>query len=393
MREPTAVILLLAACHHTAALRVSMDMGRRRLLAAAPLLAAPALADTDDDARLASVAEAYSAGARNPGRGANALRKSFASTGVVRTGGITDPLFAAGQVLDELKAADGSAVSVSFAFPEAWGLAKGPNLDVRSVQTADSAFVVVAPLPAGVSDVGALPASFFTGALFAKDGKYGSYGGVDEVAVSKDSTETLSTPTGGSQVYRRLALKFSVRLLERVSRRRTSAAHDFSPLRAPHDLGRSQLPIPPRPAAPPPSLCEPLAPRRHRARAGAHVQPEHGGASCAAECHRGGRLRLPAQRGLHRRALQAGQGRPRGVPAELSRIRPAEARRRLRERAVVFIFEARAASPAAARVFLDLSFTQRGCAAAASSHRPSYACHIWTKGCRMRPRIPVCVAK
>ena len=176
------------------------------------------------------MAEAYAAGARNPGRGANALRKSFANTGVVRTGSITDPLFAAGQVLDELKAADGSAVSVSFAFPEAWGLAKGPNLDVRSVQTADSAFVVVAPLPAGVSDVGALPASFFTGALFAKDGKYGSYGGVDEVAVSKDSTESLSTPTGGGQAYRRLALKFSVRLLERVRRRRTSPAHDVSSL-------------------------------------------------------------------------------------------------------------------------------------------------------------------
>ena len=230
MRKPAAVILLLATCHHTAALRVSTDMGRRRLLAAAPLLAAPALANTDDDARLASVAEAYAAGARNPGRGANALRKSFANTGVVRTGSITDPLFAAGQVLDELKAADGSAVSVSFAFPEAWGLAKGPNLDVRSVQTADSAFVVVAPLPAGVSDVGALPASFFTGALFAKDGKYGSYGGVDEVAVSKDSTESLSTPTGGGQAYRRLALKFSVRLLERARRRRTSPAHDVSSL-------------------------------------------------------------------------------------------------------------------------------------------------------------------
>ena len=231
MRQPAAAILL-AACHHTAALRVSTDMGRRRLLAAAPLLAAPAHADTDDDARLASLAEAYAAGARASGRGANGLRKSFAATGVVRTGSVTDPLFAAGQVLDELKAADGTAVSVSFAFPEAWGLAKGPNLDVRSVQTADSAFVVVAPLPAGVSDVGALPASFFTGALFAKDGKYGSYGGVDEVAVSKDSTENLSTPTGGSQAYRRLALKFSVRLLERE--------------RCPPHLSRARLLFPPR---------------------------------------------------------------------------------------------------------------------------------------------------
>ena len=51
---------------------------------------------------------------------------------------------------------------------------------------------------------------------------------MDEVAVSKDSTESLSTPTGGGQTYRRLALKFSVRLLERVRRRRTSPAHDVS---------------------------------------------------------------------------------------------------------------------------------------------------------------------
>ena len=53
-------------------------------------------------------------------------------------------------------------------------------------------------------------ASFFTDMLFAKEGKYGSYGGVDEVAVSGSASEALSTPTGGSQLYRRVALKFSV---------------------------------------------------------------------------------------------------------------------------------------------------------------------------------------
>ena len=59
-------------------------------------------------------------------------------------------------------------------------------------------------------DASMLPASFFTELLFAKDGKYGSYGGVDDVRVVSQSSDSLSTPTGDRQTYRRLELKFSV---------------------------------------------------------------------------------------------------------------------------------------------------------------------------------------
>ena len=101
-------------------------------------------------------------------------------------------------------------MQVSFAFPDTWALAKGPNLDVRSVKNADSAFVLSAPLPEGERGAGTLPVSFFTELLFAMDGNYGSYGGVDDVRVVSQSTDSLSTPTGDTQTYRRLELKFAV---------------------------------------------------------------------------------------------------------------------------------------------------------------------------------------
>mmetsp|Transcript_55430 Transcript_55430/g.120768 ORF Transcript_55430/g.120768 Transcript_55430/m.120768 type:complete len:321 (-) Transcript_55430:458-1420(-) len=91
--------------------------------------------------------EQYSAGVRASGRGANALLKKRSETGVRRTGSVGSALFAPGQVLDELFCEDNSIVSVVFAFPEAWSLAKGPNLDVRDVRTSDSAFVLAASLP------------------------------------------------------------------------------------------------------------------------------------------------------------------------------------------------------------------------------------------------------
>ena len=88
---------LLSILHLTDALHV--HTGRRRLLAAVPLIASPLPSPADS----AGDAEAYNAGSRAVGRGANALRKNFASTGVVRTGSVLDPLFASGQILDELR--------------------------------------------------------------------------------------------------------------------------------------------------------------------------------------------------------------------------------------------------------------------------------------------------
>ena len=97
----------------------------------------------------ALTAEEYDAGIRlsgaSGGRGANALLKTRAESGVVRTGLIEDPLFKSGTIFDQLKNADGSATDVTFTFPErGWVFSRGPNLDVRNVQTSDSAFLLVA---------------------------------------------------------------------------------------------------------------------------------------------------------------------------------------------------------------------------------------------------------
>ena len=77
------------------------------------------------------------------GRSLNALIKLRAETGVERLVD-TSPLFKAGQILDNLRTADGGVAEVAFSFPESWTLAGGPNLDVRDVRQSDSAFVLVA---------------------------------------------------------------------------------------------------------------------------------------------------------------------------------------------------------------------------------------------------------
>ena len=51
---------------------------------------------------------------------------------------------------------------------------------------------------------------FFTALLFAPDGKYGAYGGVDDFAIAESGVALLSSPSGGEQPYRRLSLRFDV---------------------------------------------------------------------------------------------------------------------------------------------------------------------------------------
>lgn len=204
---------------HAAALSLSRRAACLIVAAVLPALSGPGRVGADDaQATLdrldaARDAQIYASGARAPGRGANALIKKRAETGVERTESVSNPLFAPGQILDELYSADRQRVTVSFAFPESWSFAKGPNLDVRDVRTADSTFLVVAPQPSGSSeeltDISALPAAFFTDALFAKEGKYGSYGAVDAVKVTGDELISLASGgRGGKGSYRRLKIKF-----------------------------------------------------------------------------------------------------------------------------------------------------------------------------------------
>jgi len=142
-----------------------------------------------------------------------------AVTGIDRIGE-SSPLFRPGQILDSVRAADGSAVDLSFAFPEAWIVAGGQNLDVRDVQTSDSAFVLATELPGG-KKLEQLPDDFFLKVLFAPEGKYGAYGAVDD---RKVLSSELVTASGGvvKQTYRRIALKFAAIRSDRTDYTNTS---------------------------------------------------------------------------------------------------------------------------------------------------------------------------
>ena len=142
------------------------------------------------------------------GRPLNALIKMRSETGVERVSASASPLFKPGQILDELRTADGGIANVVFAFPEEWTLAGGPNLDVRNIRESDSAFVLVAPLPQ-MQKFESLADDFFLDIIFSPTGKYGSYGAVDDRKVVKCELTSVRTPQGQQQSYRRLDLKFS----------------------------------------------------------------------------------------------------------------------------------------------------------------------------------------
>jgi len=142
------------------------------------------------------------------GRPLNALIKFRAETGVQRLSSDISPLFKPGQILDELRTADGGSAQVIFAFPEDWTLAGGPNLDVRNVREADSAFVLAAPVPAKAS-FEKIPDLFFLEVLFDPAGKYGQYGQVDDRKVVSSELLSYTLPSGGKQCYRQISLKFA----------------------------------------------------------------------------------------------------------------------------------------------------------------------------------------
>jgi len=191
--------------------RITLEHPTRRALLSAALLATarrPLAAHADLTGGDQAMATQYASGARaSGGRGANTMIKPRSEMGVMRIGG--SPLFKPGTILDGVRSEDGSAVDVSFSFPEKWSLSGGPNLDVRDVKTSDSAFLLVAPLPRGKT-LEDLPKRFFTDLLFSPQGKYGAYGGIDDYSISTFEMLSFTNPSGAPQPYRRLAVRFDV---------------------------------------------------------------------------------------------------------------------------------------------------------------------------------------
>lgn len=152
-------------------------------------------------------------------RGAAALLRERAKTGVTRTGSVPteDVVIAPGRLREELRGVDdpSTIVELAFSYPRQWSLATGPNIDVRDLRTSDAAFVLATPLPAG-KQLADLPSSFFIDVLFSPEGKFGQYGQVDDRRVV---SSRLVEGAGGvpSRVLdiKFAALSFNYNLVER----------------------------------------------------------------------------------------------------------------------------------------------------------------------------------
>ena len=84
---------------------------------------------------------------------------------------------------------DGGVVA-AVAFESAWPLAEGGyyDMEAKSRDGSDSAFVQIAKLPRGKS-LDSLPKTFFTDTILSVDGRYGAYGAPTDIKVTGDSTE------------------------------------------------------------------------------------------------------------------------------------------------------------------------------------------------------------
>jgi len=101
---------------------------------------------------------------------------------------VDEPQLKGKSVEANLVLADGLVASVKF--DSNWPLAEGGYFDVetKSRDGGDAAFVQVAKLPTGAS-LATVPKRFFTDTILSVDGRYGSYGSPTDIKVLSDTDE------------------------------------------------------------------------------------------------------------------------------------------------------------------------------------------------------------
>ena len=222
MAWTTILALCLIARAHGLSVSRRTALAGLSSLGASPFAARAAEQQMRTSSDVSSLSELSGTGARSANLGASTIAgKSRPVTGCVLLDSVSSsgpdatPTLTAELVLD-------GGVAATATFESRMGpVARGFYYDVeaRNSKLGDSAFVQVASLPAGggaddADALAAVPASFFTRALFRPDGRFGAFGAPTDVRVvsdqfsSADGRRTLelsfaALSPGGNEVPRR----------------------------------------------------------------------------------------------------------------------------------------------------------------------------------------------
>lgn len=118
--------------------------------------------------------------------------------GVAWGGGFSNPLTQQGNdFAAEVVNGQGNPVLISFSKPKSWKVSTNTGIAIQDYTTSDSGYVLVAP----ALD---LDAQYLLDKVFDIRGRYGTFGKIDNVKISKQRTETE-----GQQQYLYLDFKFT----------------------------------------------------------------------------------------------------------------------------------------------------------------------------------------
>ena len=163
----------------------------------------------------AQAARAFAGDARRAqdrhGRSLNALIKMRSETGIERTGVSERARRARAAARRGVHRDAPARVDRLSRSPRRGASTAGPNMDVRNVQGVRLGVPARHALPAAVggSAWSASPTTSFSTCCSTPAGKYGAYGKVEDRKVLSSSVQLINLLSGGTQLYRRIALKFA----------------------------------------------------------------------------------------------------------------------------------------------------------------------------------------
>jgi len=127
------------------------------------------------------------------------------AAGIKWDGGFANPLGSQpDDFLFEVVNGNGTPVVLSFQKPKKWKVSTNAGITIQDYISADSGFILVAPLPEGKSDIAGVDPSYMLDKVFDIRGRYGTYGKVDSMTVTLEKTVEE-----GGRKYKYIDFKFT----------------------------------------------------------------------------------------------------------------------------------------------------------------------------------------